>query len=102
MADSIITRAKTAALVALAEHGITTDVQELLLRGDERGTVAPGALDKMLRAAIIAMRDPTPDMRQALLRELSGPTDFDPKVAAWDAQRGYQAMIKAAAMEPVA
>lgn len=95
MADSIITRAKTAALVALAEHGMTTDVQELLLRGDGRGTIAPGALDKMIRAAIMAMRDPTPDMRQALLHELSGPTDFDLKVAAWDAQRGYRAMIDA-------
>jgi hypothetical protein len=45
------------------------------------------------------MREPTPDMRQAALSALSGPTDFDPKVAAWDSQRAYRAMIDAALSE---
>lgn len=46
--------AKTAMLVALAEHGIPPDVQECLVRGDGRGRVAPGALDKMLIALAAA------------------------------------------------
>jgi len=99
MADSIISRMKVAALVALAEHGVAPDVQELLVSGDGRGAVAPGALDKMIRAACLAMRDPTPEMRNAALEALSGPTDFDPKVATWDAQRAYRAMVTAASME---
>lgn len=62
MANSIITRAKTAALVALASHGIPPDVQELLVGGDGRGSVPPGALDKMIRAALYAMREPSSSM----------------------------------------
>lgn len=48
--------AATAALLALAEHGIPPDVQELLVHGDGRGTVAPGALSKALCAALIVYR----------------------------------------------
>lgn len=43
-------QAETAFLVALAEHGISPDVQELLVHGDGRGSVAPGALRKALAA----------------------------------------------------
>lgn len=38
----------TAALVALAEAGIPTDVQELLVRGDASRGIAPGAILKAL------------------------------------------------------
>lgn len=48
MTDVAVTQA--AFLVALAEHGIPPDVQELLVNGDGRGTVAPGALAKALSA----------------------------------------------------
>jgi hypothetical protein len=99
MPDSIIQRAKVAALVALAEHGQTTDLQGALVDGNN--CMRPGALDKMIRAAVMAMREPTPDMRLAALSELSGPTDFAPKAAAWDAVRAYRAMVTAAAMEGV-
>lgn len=48
MTDVAVTQA--AFLAALAEHGIPPDVQELLVNGDGRGTVAPGALAKALSA----------------------------------------------------
>lgn len=38
----------TAAMVALAEAGIPTDVQELLVRGDPDRGIAPGAITKAL------------------------------------------------------
>jgi len=38
----------TAALVALTEAGIPTDVQELLVRGDASRGIAPGAIIKAL------------------------------------------------------
>lgn len=47
-----------AALVTLAEHGIPTDVQELLVGGDGRGTIAPHALRKALAASVAAMLAP--------------------------------------------
>ncbi len=50
-----VVEGRMAALTALAEHGIPTDVQELLLRGDGRGTIGPGALRKALAAAHAAM-----------------------------------------------
>jgi hypothetical protein len=40
----------TVALVALAEHGIPSDVQELLTGGSKRQGIRPGALLKALRA----------------------------------------------------
>lgn len=62
---NMIERARVSAAVALAEHGIPTDVQEMLLRGDGRGTVLPGALDKVVAAVLRTMRDPTPEMIEA-------------------------------------
>ena len=53
-----LTRLRVAALVALAEHGIPADVQELLVYGDGRGTVASGALDKMITALVKASGEP--------------------------------------------
>lgn len=50
--------AATAALVALAEAGIPTDIQELLVRGDPLRSIAPGALSKCFRAAIRSLRFP--------------------------------------------
>ncbi len=41
----------TAALVALAEHGIEPDVQELLVSGNPMRGIRPGALEAALRAA---------------------------------------------------
>lgn len=49
--------AETAALVALAEHNVYTDVQEHIVAGDGRGRVAPGGLRKAVRAAKLAMLD---------------------------------------------
>lgn len=54
MTDALV-EAKVAALMALAEHGPTTDIQEVLVAGDGRGTIAPGAIDKMLAAALQAI-----------------------------------------------
>ena len=48
--------AATAALTALAEHGIPTDVQELLIRGNPAMSVSPGALSKAVQAALRAYR----------------------------------------------
>lgn len=48
---------ETAALVALAEHNVYTDVQEHIVAGDGRGRVAPGGLRKAIRAAKQAMLD---------------------------------------------
>lgn len=42
----------TAALVALARHNIPTDVQELLVQGDPMRSIAPGALERALLAAL--------------------------------------------------
>ncbi|MGE5500619.1 MAG: hypothetical protein ACM3W4_01695 [Ignavibacteriales bacterium] len=41
-----------AALTALAEHGIPTDTQELLLRGHAVRSIPPGALKKAVNAAL--------------------------------------------------
>ncbi len=54
MTDALV-EAKVAALMALAEHGPTTDIQEVLVAGDGRGAIAPGAIDKMLAAALQAI-----------------------------------------------
>jgi hypothetical protein len=42
----------TAALVALAEHGVETDIIELMTHGNERYRLPPGAMDAALRAAL--------------------------------------------------
>jgi hypothetical protein len=44
----------TAALVALAEHGIPSDIQELLVLGNPDYGIAPGALSKAVRAILLA------------------------------------------------
>lgn len=46
------TEAATAALLAMAEHGVPPDIQELLIHGDGRH-VKPGALSKAMRAALL-------------------------------------------------
>ncbi len=46
----VLRAAKAAFMTALAQHGIPTDFQGVLLSGDERGTIAPGGLDKALSA----------------------------------------------------
>jgi hypothetical protein len=43
-------RLQAVALLALVTHGIRTDIQGLLIGGDERGTVGPGALLAAVRA----------------------------------------------------
>lgn len=60
MTDVAVTQA--AFLAALAEHGIPPDVQELLVNGDGRGTVAPGALEKALSA--LQPRPASSDLRE--------------------------------------
>jgi hypothetical protein len=54
----MVSRATTAALVSLAKAGIPTDVQGLLVGGDERGTVAPGALQGAIIAALVEAVSP--------------------------------------------
>jgi len=51
--------AATAALTALAEHGIPPDVQELLVVGNPDRGIAPGALSKAVKAVLTAYRQPT-------------------------------------------
>ena len=46
--------AAVAALTALAEHGIPPDIQELLIFGNAARGIAPGALSKALKAALLA------------------------------------------------
>jgi len=50
-------RARVAALVALAEHGQTTDIQEFLIRGHP-GICKPAALDAMIVAIVAALNEP--------------------------------------------
>jgi Lar family restriction alleviation protein len=54
-AGELVERARVAALVALAEHGQTTDIQEFLVRGVP-GVCKPGALDAMV-AAVLALTE---------------------------------------------
>lgn len=98
---SMIERARVSAAVALAEHGIPTDVQEMLLRGDGRGTVLPGALDKVVAAVLRTMREPTPGMVEA-----GKEVPFDEVTTgsviystATEAKAMWQAMIDAAAID---
>ena len=51
MMDADRLNALTAALVALAQAGIPTDIQELLVSGNARQGIAPGALAAAIRAA---------------------------------------------------
>lgn len=53
-------KAATAALTALAEHGIPPDVQELLVYGNAATGVRPGALSSAVAAALTAYTKPTP------------------------------------------
>ena len=56
-----------AALAALTKANIPPDVQELLVYGDGRGTVAPNALRKMLKhLSSIGFGDTTEARRQAI------------------------------------
>jgi len=46
------------AMLALAQSNVPTDIQALLLEGDGRGGVAPGAMAKAIRAAVkVALSD---------------------------------------------
>lgn len=59
----MIARATTAALMSLVKAGVPTDVQGLLVSGDERGAVAPGALHKAIIAAFVEAAAPTTHSR---------------------------------------
>lgn len=46
------------AMLALAQSNVPTDIQTLLIEGDGRGGVAPGAMAKAIRAAVkVALSD---------------------------------------------
>lgn len=49
----------TAALMALAEAGIPTDIQELLIHGDPSRGIPPGALKAALKASSGVIREDT-------------------------------------------
>lgn len=46
------TKAATTALLILSQHGIPVDVQELLIYGNPRLGIAPGALSKVVKAIV--------------------------------------------------
>jgi len=46
----------SAALVALAEHGIPADLQELLVYGNPDRGISPGALSKAVQAILLAAK----------------------------------------------
>lgn len=48
--------AAAAGILALAEHGIPVDVQELLVRGSLSRGIRPGALSAAFRATILAYK----------------------------------------------
>lgn len=48
----------SAALIALTDHGIPPDVQELLVYGNPELGIAPGALSKAVQAVLLAARQP--------------------------------------------
>jgi hypothetical protein len=86
----MIEQCRVAALVALAVHAPSTDIQELLLRGSSRGDFPPGALNKMIRAVLETLLNPTPEMIEAgasVLPEFHWDTDEDPAQVAsvWQA-----------------
>lgn len=92
----VIEEDHVAALLALAEAGIPTDVQELLVNGDADRGIAPGALLKALSAASAARslpdgfvrvpREPTPEMVTAY-RKAGSNSNF---------RAGYKAMLSVA------
>jgi hypothetical protein len=63
-ADPIDIEAAAAGLLALAEHGIPPDIQELLVRGDPMRGIRPGALIASIKATIKAYRDEKPGYTQ--------------------------------------
>lgn len=56
--DKVRLDAATAALISLAEAGIPTDVQELLIVGDPSLGVAPGSLSKAIATVIRVLSSP--------------------------------------------
>lgn len=52
--EQAIEAAETAALTAMCEHGVRSDVLYMLVYGDGRGTIGPGCMKKVLTAAIDA------------------------------------------------
>ena len=49
----------SAALVALAEHGIPHDIQELLVHGSKRQGIPPGAFSKAIKAVLSVAQTPS-------------------------------------------
>ncbi len=100
MSREKIIEIEAALLAGLTRHGIPHDVQALLVLGDGRGTVAPGALRAALAAleaagyAIVPV-EPTEEMSEA------GAEVFDAcnkaEIAHWlHIDRIYRAMLKSA------
>ena len=58
---------ETAALVALVEHGIPPDVQELLTLGSKRQGIPPGALRKVIKGLLYP-----PSVSRIAYREAQG------------------------------
>lgn len=48
-------KAEAAALMALVQRGVRSDTLCMLTTGDERGTIAPGALRAMVEAVRVAV-----------------------------------------------
>lgn len=88
------------------EHAFMSKSEWTAARGERGGRYRdinePMQSDYMDAAAeafdtcISVLMEPDSAMREAAMAELSGPTDFDPKAAAWDSMRVYRVMLKAA------
>lgn len=48
--------AASAFLIALTEHGIPPDIQELLIVGDPAQDIKPGAISKAIKAALLTYK----------------------------------------------
>ena len=70
-APVVTTDKLTAACVALACHGIPTDVQELLIQGDPMRGIPPGAITHALTAALTATASAEPVITDELRGQIA-------------------------------
>lgn len=84
-ADEAANEVLTAALLALAQHGIPPDIQELLLAGDPTRGIAPGAL----RAALDAVEDALENL-EILFNTCDVPGCGERVSAGWPSPDGYR------------
>jgi hypothetical protein len=74
-----------AALVVLAERGIPTDVQDLLVAGDPMRGIAPGALEAAIEAAQDAAEE-----AERISNTCDEPGCSRPACCGWPSPSGYR------------